>query len=770
MVHACSRRIEMRRARRAAASFLLALSLLIGAEPMGVAAHAELVASTPAAGASLPEAPAAISLTFTEPIDPATARVRLLGANQDVVDAVGGLRVDQGRTMATVSLPELDPGVYTVDYQVVSAVDGHATSGLFAFLIDPTGAEPPPATQPTSAAPAADVAAIVARWVALALALATFGTALFWARHAASLRPHDGARQVGPWLLLAALSAGGFGALATYLALAARPLVAVGTHDVHRSFPLDFAAPFGWTPFGIAMRLALGALGLCFVVAVFRTVRLDELRRRGTEPAARERLFQVALIALAAAALLGMSLAGHVAALGGAPFAMLDWAHLLAAGAWLGAIPAFGVVAARAKPPDRSGSLRAAMRLHGPTAMVAAPVVALTGLANSPLVLGRARELVASPYGNLLIAKAALVSVALAIGAANHLLLRRRQGPGGAGLARLVGLEVAVAAFAVLAAATLVTIQPGAARQPVLTGPSVQPAHFFGEAGPSYIHASVSVPAPGEQTYQVVVRDGASGAPRSDVQAVFVSFIPPEGSDLPAKRVELDHTEIGGLYAASGDHTPVAGDWGLDVVVRRAGEPEELVSFGMSVEEPSPPRRAPPPDTGIAVPAPLAILWNVLPAGIGGWIPAAAAIAAVVLLGRWPARAHALRIVLLGVAVVLVLAVGSRTVVALANQPTPAELTEFAPSATASVTSGERIYLANCASCHGADGRGDGPANPLPAPRPLSEVVAGVPSPELSYRIANGLAGTPMPAFSASLTEQEMRDLIAYLEQRWGAP
>ena len=40
--------------------------------------------------------------------------------------------------------------------------------------------------------------------------------------------------------------------------------------------------------------------------------------------------------------------------------------------------------------------------------------------------------------------------------------------------------------------------------------------------------------------------------------------------------------------------------------------------------------------------------------------------------------------------------------------------------------------------------------------------------PEMSYRTAYGLAGTPMPAFAASLTEQERRDLVSYLRERWG--
>ncbi len=218
------------------------------------------------------------------------------------------------------------------------------------------------------------------------------------------------------------------------------------------------------------------------------------------------------LVALAggsmAVSLAGMSFAGHASALGGPLNATIDWLHLVAAAAWLGGLPAVYVLAARVRTVG--GSVRSVaaemLRHHGRLALVAAPLVVLTGLANSPLVLGTPRELVASSYGNLLLVKALLVSLALAIGAANHLLLRGR---GRGHLATLVGAELLIAAVAVMAGATMVTIQPSAARQPVLTGPSVHPAHFFGEAGPSSIHASVSLPAPGQQTYQVTVLDAA---------------------------------------------------------------------------------------------------------------------------------------------------------------------------------------------------------------------------------------------------------------------
>ena len=119
-------------------------------------------------------------MTFSEPIDAANASIELLDAQLRAIDGVGPVTVDDAGTVARVDLPSLEPGVYTVSYQVVSTVDGHATAGIFAFVIDPTGAQAPPASPPTSSSPSVDAWAIAARWLALLAALVGLGTLVTW--------------------------------------------------------------------------------------------------------------------------------------------------------------------------------------------------------------------------------------------------------------------------------------------------------------------------------------------------------------------------------------------------------------------------------------------------------------------------------------------------------------------------------------------------------------------------------------------------------------
>jgi high-affinity iron transporter len=85
------------------------------------------------------------------------------------------------------------------------------------------------------------------------------------------------------------------------------------------------------------------------------------------------------------------------------------------------------------------------------------------------------------------------------------------------------------------------------------------------------------------------------------------------------------------------------------------------------------------------------------------------------------------------------------------------------PADTPSLARGAEVYAANCSSCHGALGKGDGPAavGLNPAPTNLSETAALEGQSPLDYyrRITIGVVGTAMPSF-----EDRLR-----AEDRWAA-
>jgi len=87
---------------------------------------------------------------------------------------------------------------------------------------------------------------------------------------------------------------------------------------------------------------------------------------------------------------------------------------------------------------------------------------------------------------------------------------------------------------------------------------------------------------------------------------------------------------------------------------------------------------------------------------------------------------------------------------------------------------GRQVYVdAGCAVCHGAGGRGDGPASAdlkdawgdpiLPSDLTRLPRKSG-PTPADLYRtIATGLDGTPMPAYGDALTAEELWAVVAYI-------
>ena len=95
------------------------------------------------------------------------------------------------------------------------------------------------------------------------------------------------------------------------------------------------------------------------------------------------------------------------------------------------------------------------------------------------------------------------------------------------------------------------------------------------------------------------------------------------------------------------------------------------------------------------------------------------------------------------------------------------EATLELPKKAADLAEGRQLYQANCASCHGVSGRGDGAAgrgmNPPPPAVGDGPTMHDV-SPGTMYRIVSvGIGGTPMPAYGGSLTPEQRWNVVNYL-------
>src|SRR5712671_4473813 len=79
------------------------------------------------------------------------------------------------------------------------------------------------------------------------------------------------------------------------------------------------------------------------------------------------------------------------------------------------------------------------------------------------------------------------------------------------------------------------------------------------------------------------------------------------------------------------------------------------------------------------------------------------------------------------------------------------------------VSRGGTLFAANCASCHGSAGRGDGKASASLLPKPANLTAATFADERLSSVLWNGVAGTAMPPWRQLPTE-DLRALVAYIQ------
>jgi copper transport protein len=113
---------------------LLAAALL----PSALWAHASLIASNPADGALLAHAPATLTLTFNEPVEPLTIRiVDQSGRGADVTE----IRRDGAQLVLTPPAMSGD-GARVISWRVISA-DGHPVGGSTTFWIGRRGTHAP---------------------------------------------------------------------------------------------------------------------------------------------------------------------------------------------------------------------------------------------------------------------------------------------------------------------------------------------------------------------------------------------------------------------------------------------------------------------------------------------------------------------------------------------------------------------------------------------------------------------------------------------------
>jgi copper transport protein len=404
--------------------------------PAAASAHATLDHTTPRFGTRLQASPPAVRLEFDQSVDALPNAITVYTAKGRTVS--GPTRSSADHRTISARLPRLARGAYTVRWRAVSA-DGHVVSGVFTFGVRHRA---PPATEAFGASGPTTTEHVV-RWLyflALALLAGGLGFRLLIAR---GELPPGAERRFYRVVGTGAVGVIQIGILAFLLRAEDALQLPFGAFLYGDLSPLAGATRFG-TAF-IAMTLGF-ALVSAFVFLAWLSDR-------------RILLWPAFVLALGFAS--GLSLSGHSAADTGSSWLseLADWLHLSAASLWVGGLVQLAFVVWPLAP----GLRRSAFLRFSKLATALIVVLLSAGIYLSVLRLPQLSDLWSESYGQVLLVKLGLVSLALLWGAAHHFLVRpalERGAPLFANLPRSLAGESAVGMAILLAAAVLVESKP----------------------------------------------------------------------------------------------------------------------------------------------------------------------------------------------------------------------------------------------------------------------------------------------------------------------
>jgi copper transport protein len=409
-------------------------ALLFPAEGL---AHARLEASFPGYRERLSSAPRTLVLHFDQYVKAVPRSVRVYSTTGSV--RILGIRSD-GRSLRA-TLPWLPRGAYTVRWHALSG-DGHVISGVYTFGVR---ARAPAATDAFGASGPTRAEDVV-RWVyflALSLLVGGLGFRLLVLRRA--LPPRAEKR----FFILT-----GIGAVAT---------IDVGIVAFILRAEDALQLPFARLLYGDLTPIAQSRFGTAFIAMTLGFALVTALLFLAWLTDRAALLWPAFLLGLAFAS--ALSLSGHSAANWKSELA--DWVHLSAACLWIGGLISVVLVVWPLMPDMRRAAFLAFSRL----ATVCVGLLLLAGVYLSILRLPQLDDLWTTGYGQVLLVKIALVSLAFAWGGLHKLVAVPAVARGGDGAigGRLRGSllgESMVGMAVLLVAAVLVNAEPPAQEAP----------------------------------------------------------------------------------------------------------------------------------------------------------------------------------------------------------------------------------------------------------------------------------------------------------------
>lgn len=578
--------------KRLAAVGLLILATIVGGVALDVvtagpaAAHATLVATTPAENARLEAAPAEVTLEFTEGVDVGAGYARVLGSGGERVDT--GTASEDGGVVTIPLRSGLPDASYVVTYRVVSE-DAHPISGAYAFAVgDAELVAATSASDGDDVDPGVAAALPVARWIGFAGIALAIGVPVFvlvcW--------PAGWRAAVPRRLTVAGLTAVVLAAAAAFLVQGPYSAGA----GLAAAFDTSLLAATADSGFGsvVLLRLLCG-LVLAAVLAVGW--------RRETRPSA---AWVVAGAVPAVGLVVTTAAVGHPVAGPWPGLAVTSAAvHVGAMAVWLGGLVALliGLVRTGVSAVE----LGAALPRYSRLAFGSVVALVVTGVVQSVREVGSLSAVVTTTYGWLLLAKLAVVLVVLAAAGVSRVWVQqqfgvhRRRGPRGerrvtahafaagaegaavdaAGGARgaipaeaavddirpfrrSVLVEVLLAAVVLAVTAVLVGTPPARSSVAEPVDVTLPLQGDTGTAAARSVQISVAPAGTGPNSLHVFVFDEAGQLTQPQDVSVTLTEAEQEIGPLDVELVPAGP----GHYVADGMSIPTPGTWTLTVAVR----------------------------------------------------------------------------------------------------------------------------------------------------------------------------------------------------------
>lgn len=82
---------------------------------------------------------------------------------------------------------------------------------------------------------------------------------------------------------------------------------------------------------------------------------------------------------------------------------------------------------------------------------------------------------------------------------------------------------------------------------------------------------------------------------------------------------------------------------------------------------------------------------------------------------------------------------------------------------SAAISAGQMTYMSLCASCHGDSGAGDGPSGAGSDPAPTDFTSTSQPDDYMLWKTSDGSPMTTMTGYAGTLSEDEIWQVIAYI-------